>query len=55
LECRVVGHALIEGKGTTGIYLAGDILNIMSVDEIQGMFLTNLGMFHFSQKITLHC
>jgi len=46
LECQVVGHALLEGKGTTGIYLAGDILNVISVDEIQGMFLSNLREFY---------
>jgi hypothetical protein len=53
LECRVVGHALLEGKGTTGIYLAGDILNIMSVDEIQGMFLTNLQGFYRTKAFKL--
>jgi len=53
LECQVVGHALLEGKGTTGIYLAGDILNIISLDEIQGMFLTNLQGFYRTKAFEL--
>jgi len=53
LECQVVGHALLEGKGTTGIYLSGDISNIISVDEIQGMFLTNLREFYRTKAFEL--
>jgi len=53
LECHVVGHALLEGKGTMGIYLARDILNIISVDEIQGMFLTNLREFYQTKTFKL--